>query len=139
VSRPATSELLMFQVGSRVYATEVGAVRSIRMLAGAPGGDLVTRSALGEPVARERGMVVSCGDQGDRTLVVDQVLGVRAVTRLALKPMPAFAAACLRSAAVTGFALLDGAPTLLVDLPTLVRERCDGRADSLPQERPDDG
>lgn len=118
-----TSELLMFQVGPRVYASVVQDVRSIRLLGAENDGDLVFRSALGEPVGRMHGMVVSCGNDGDRTLVVDQVLGVRAVARSAMRPMPAFAAACLRSGAVCGFVLLEGLPTLIVDLPTLVREQ----------------
>ena len=35
---------------------------------------------------------------------------------------PAFAAACLSSGAVTGFVIVDDAPVMLIDLPTLVRE-----------------
>ena len=117
-------ELLLFQVAARVFAAVVhDAVRigNVRDVAAA---DLVVETALGMPFGRERGIVVS-GDDGEpeRTLVVDQVLGVRPVDEDDLHPLPAFAAACLTSGAVTGFVMVDDAPMLLVDLPTLVRER----------------
>ncbi len=133
------SDLLMFQLGARVYAAAVHDVRRIGNVDERPERDLVTRSVLGEPSGRQRGLVVDCGGDGERTLVVDQVLGVRSVALADLRSMPAFAAACLHSAAVTGFALLDGAPTLLIDLPTLMRERNDRIDGSRPEERPDDG
>jgi chemotaxis signal transduction protein len=132
------SDLLMFKVGARTYAAAVEGVRRIGTVGQKTIGDLVTRSVLGEPIKRQRGIVVSCGDC-ERTLVVDQVLGVRAVASADLRPMPAFAAACLRSAAVTGFALLDETPTLLIDLPTLIRERHEGDSRLRVEERPDDG
>ncbi|ACG71884.1 conserved hypothetical protein [Anaeromyxobacter sp. K] len=119
-----TSEILLFQVGARVFAAvvhdavRIGAVRDVSE------DDLVLESALGAPFARERGIVVASHEGAtERTLVVDQVVGVRSVPEADVQPLPAFAAACLVSGAVTGLVMLDDAPLLLVDLPTLVRER----------------
>lgn len=120
----ATCEILLFQVGARVYAALVHDAVRIGSVRDVPAGDLVVGSALGLPFARERGIAVAChGEGGERVLVVDQVLGVRSVPETDVRPLPAFAAACLSSGAVTGFVLLDDAPTLLIYLPTLVRER----------------
>ena len=120
----ATSEILMFQVGPRVFASvvhdavRIGTVREV-----APS-ELVVESALGLPYTRERGIVVAGDEAGsERTLVIDQVIGVRSVPEEDVHPLPAFAAACLTTGAVTGFVIVDEAPMLLVDLPTLVRER----------------
>lgn len=119
----ATSEILMFQVGARVFASVVyDAVRigSVRDVAAE---ELVVGTALGLPFARERGIVVDAhGDGTQRTMVVDNVLGIRSIPEVDVHPLPAFAAACLSSGAVTGFVIVDEAPLLLVDLPTLVRE-----------------
>jgi chemotaxis signal transduction protein len=81
--------------------------------------------------------VVASAEEGlERTLVIDQVIGVRSVPESDVHPLPAFAAACLSSGAVTGFVILDDSPVLLVDLPTLVRERsCAPPRDTTP-ERP---
>ncbi len=124
----------MFQVGARVFASVVhDAVRigTVREVAPA---ELVVDSALGAPFARERGIVVA-GDDGavERTLVVDQVIGVRSVPEDDVHPLPAFAAACLTSGAVTGFVMVDEAPMLLVDLPTLVRERSGAPTEPTPE------
>lgn len=120
----ATREVLLFQVGARLFAAAVhdavriGAVRDV-----APE-ELVLETALGAPFSRARGIVIAGdGTTPEHTLVVDQVLGVRSVPEADVQPLPAFAAACLGAGAVTGLVLLDQAPTLLVDLPTLVRER----------------
>lgn len=120
----ATSEILLFQVGPRVFASVVHDAVRIGNVREVPAGDLVVESALGMPFERARGIVVA-GEQDDgaRTLVVDQVLGVRSVPDADVLPLPAFAAACLTSGAVTGFVLVDDGPVLLIDLPTLVRER----------------
>jgi hypothetical protein len=123
VSEP-TSEILMFQVGPRVFAAVVHDAVRIGSVREVPAGDLVVESALGLPFARERGIVVAADAGGvERTLVVDQVIGIRSVPDSDVHPLPAFAAACLSSGAVTGFVILDESPMLLVDLPTLVRER----------------
>jgi hypothetical protein len=120
----ATSEILMFQVGPRIFAAVVHDAVRIGTVREVPAGELVVESALGLPYARERGIVVASAEEGtERTLVVDQVLGVRSIPESDVHPLPAFAAACLSSGAVTGFVILDEAPMLLVDLPTLVRER----------------
>ncbi len=118
-----TTEILMFQVGPRVFASVVYDAVRIASVRDVPAGELVVGSALGMPFARERGIVVASHEGGgERTLVVDQVLGVRGVSDEELHALPAFAAACLTSGAVTGFVIVDEAPVLLVDLPTLVRE-----------------
>ena len=126
----AGSEILMFQVGARVYATQVDDVRSIACAAGAA----IPSSALGEPLLQRRAIVVDCGEDGDQTLLVDQVLGVRQVAQGDLRPLPPLAAECLASGAVAGLALVDEAPMLLIDLPTLIREELRGRS-----QRPAEG
>ncbi len=118
-----TTDILLFQVGPRVFASVVYDAVRIGSVRDVPAGALVVGSALGMPFARERGIVVAGHDDDhERTLVVDQVIGVRSVSDAELHPLPAFAAACLASGAVTGFVIVDEAPVLLVDLPTLVRE-----------------
>lgn len=120
---PAGGELLLFQVGTRVFGAAVdGAVR-IGNVRDVPAEALVVETALGPPFARDRGIVVSPRQGEERTLVVDQVLGFRSVGADEVQPLPAFARACLSSTALTGFVMMDDAPLLLVDLPTLVRER----------------
>jgi hypothetical protein len=118
-----TTEILLFQVGPRVFASVVYDAIRIGSVRDVPASELVVGTALGLPFARERGIVVA-GPDGhlERTLVVDQVIGVRSVADDEVQPLPAFAAACLASGAVTGFVIVDEAPVLLVDLPTLVRE-----------------
>jgi len=131
VSRAGT-EILLFQVGARVYAAQVGDVRRIGSAARGDLAGAIAATALGAPFEGLRGIVVTC-DGGDRTLVVDQVLGVREVAQADLRPLPPLAALCLGSAAVTGLALVDEAPTPLVDLATLIREELRGRA-AVPNE-----
>lgn len=133
----ATSEILMFQVGARVFASvvhdavRIGAVREV------PPAELVVDSALGVPYGRERGIVVAGEDAAsERTLVIDQVIGVRSIPEDDVHPLPAFAAACLTSGAVTGFVMVDEAPMLLVDLPTLVRERSGAAPPEPTHKRP---
>jgi chemotaxis signal transduction protein len=118
----ATCEILMFQVGPRVFASVVYDAVRIGNVREVPAGTLVVESALGLPFERLRGIVVAV-DGAERTFVVDRVVGVRSVPEADVAPLPAFAAACLSSGAVTGFVLVDDSPLLLVDLPTLVRER----------------
>lgn len=127
----ASNEILMFQVGPRVYATEVYDVLRVGSVRDVPAGSLVMESILGIPFGRERGLVVGGrGDEGELTLVIDQVIGIRGVGADDLQPLPPFAAAVMPSAAVTGFVMVDEVPTLLVDLPTLVRERLAAGADA---------
>lgn len=118
-----TCEILLFQVGARVFAAVVQDALRIGSVREVPVEELVVESALGTPFERVRGIVVGETGVHERTLVVDQVLGVRSVPESDVHPLPALAAACLTSGAVTGFAVIDEAPTLLVDLRTLVRER----------------
>lgn len=120
----ATYEILLFQVGARVFAAAVHDAVRIGSVRDVPAEELVVESVLGTPFDRARGIVVAADEEGEeRTLVVDQALGVRSVPESDVHPLPAFAAACLASGAVTGFVVLDEAPALLVDLRTLVRER----------------
>jgi chemotaxis signal transduction protein len=117
------AELLMFQVGARVFASTVRDVVRIGNVSDVDASALVEGTSLGPTFERERGIVVAGADGAESTLVVDQVLGVRSVLESEIQPLPAFAAAVIRSGAVSRLVLLDDAPTLLVDLPTLVRER----------------
>lgn len=120
----ATNEILMFQVGPRVYATEVYDVLRIGSVRDVAAENLVLESILGTPFGRERGLVVGGrGELAEQTLVIDQVIGIRGVGAEDLHALPPFAAAVMPSAAVTGFVMIDEVPTLLVDLPTLIRER----------------
>jgi len=133
----ATSEILMFQVGMRVFAAVVHDAIRIGSVREVPAGALVVDSALGLPFSRERGIVVASEDPGnERTLVIDQVIGIRSIAETDVHPLPAFAAACLSSGAVTGFVIVDEAPMLLVDLPTLVRERSGAEPRETTPERP---
>jgi len=120
----AVAELLVFQVGARVFASVVHDIIRIGGVTEVPPEELVEGTSLGDTFSRERGIVVADRAEGsEATLVVDQVLGVRGVPEAEIHPLPAFAAACLQTGALAGLVLLDDAPTLLVDLPTLVRER----------------
>jgi hypothetical protein len=130
----ATSELLLFQVGPRVFGAVVHDAVRIGTVRDTAPGDLVVESALGLPFSHGRGIVVASDAGGtQRTLVVDQVIGIRSVPEADVHPLPAFAAACLSSGAVTGFVILDEAPMLLVDLPTLVRERSGVSGEASPE------
>ncbi|MGB8932819.1 MAG: chemotaxis protein CheW [Anaeromyxobacteraceae bacterium] len=118
------NEILMFQVGPRVFATEVYDVLRVGAVRDVPAETLVIDSILGAPFGCERGLVVGGrGGDAEVTLVIDQVLGIRAVGVEDLHTLPPFAAVVMPSAAVTGFVVIDEVPTLLVDLPTLIRER----------------
>ena len=116
----APSELLIFRVDCRIYCAAVSDVRRIGPTRSGVGEATVACSPLGQPCARRRGIVVDCGDGGERTLLVDEVLGVRRVPAADLRPVPAFAAACLHAGTVAGFAMLGDEPTVLVDLRALV-------------------
>ncbi|HSN16354.1 MAG TPA: chemotaxis protein CheW [Anaeromyxobacteraceae bacterium] len=118
------NEVLMFQVGPRVFATEVYDVLRVGSVRDVAAEHLVLDSILGVPFGRERGLVVGGQErEAELTLVIDQVIGIRAVAVDDLHALPPFAAAVMPSAAVTGFVMIDEVPTLLVDLPTLIRER----------------
>jgi chemotaxis signal transduction protein len=134
----ATSELLLFRVGPRVFAAPVGDALRVGPVRDVPPDALVAASALGAPAALARGIAVDAGDGAPLTLAVDAVLGVRSVASDDVRPLPAFAAACLASGAVTGIVLVDDAPMLLVDLPTLVRERSVSR-DLITERASHDG
>ncbi len=130
-----TCEILLFQVGARVVAAVVHDAVRIGGVQDVTTDELIIDSALGRPFTHGRGIVVASETTDvERMLVVDQVLGVRSVPETDVHPLPAFAAACLTSGAVTGFVIVDEAPMLLVDLPTLVRERT-AAAPDVPAER----
>ncbi len=118
----ATSDLLLFQLGARVYAAQVHDIRRVGSVRTEQSLRTVGTTVLGEPLSQERGIVVDLGGGQDHTLLVDHVIGVRPVAEDDLHPLPAFAAACLQSEAITGFAVIDDAPLLLIDLSTLIRE-----------------
>jgi chemotaxis signal transduction protein len=126
-------QLLLFQVGSRVFAADV---RDVVRIAGrgddGPETSRLPESRLGRPFSGERGLVLRDGDAGEATLAVDGVLGVRAPAREDLRPLPALASACLTSGAVRGLVMLEDAPTPVIDLPTLLREERRGAAAPEP-------
>ena len=62
------SEILMFQVGPRVFAAEVYDVVRLGSVRGVPDEALLTTSALGEPFERRRGIVVASQDGVERFL-----------------------------------------------------------------------
>ncbi len=131
-----TSEILMFQVGPRVYATEVYDVRRIGG-ASEPGITQVTRTCLGQPFSIGRGLVIAGTEEAEQALAVDQVLGVRTVPESSVQPLPVFAAQCLSSSAIVGLVMVDESPTPLVDIPTLIREQLD-RTAAPPETRSSD-
>ena len=118
----AEAEIVLFQVGVHVFAAPVRDVLRIGAVRDSAPEDLVLESSLGKPFTRERGMVVASPGT-KRTLVVDQVIGFRTVAQEDVRPLPAFAQACIRSGALAGMLLLDEVPTPIIDLPMLVRER----------------
>jgi hypothetical protein len=125
----ATNEIMMFQVGPRVFAAEVYDVVRVGSVRDVPAESLVVESVLGLPFGRERGLVIGGRDDyAEVMLVIDQVIGIRAVSSDEVHPLPPFAAAVMHSAAVIGFVMIDEVPTLLVDLSTLIRERLPARA-----------
>lgn len=116
-------QLVLFQVGARVFAAPA---RDVRRVGGAildHPHEGVPETALGAPWEPRRGLVVDPGDGSERTVLVDGVLGLRAVAGEDLQGVPAFAREVLPSGGLAGFALIDDVPTLVVDLPALVRER----------------
>ena len=114
-------EIMLFQVGSRCFASDVDRIRAIINGDAVNETNPVRDSALGTPFTADRGLAVD-HEGALRTLVVDQVLGVRSITASELRPMPEVAAACLLSQAFIGFAMVDEAPIVLVDLPMLIDE-----------------
>lgn len=115
------SEIVLFQVGTHVFAAAVRDVVRIGTVRDLPAEDLVLESALGAPFTHQRGIVVaSLGTE--RALVVDQVVGFRTVLEADVQPLPAFAAACIHSGALSGLLVLDEMPMPFIDLPTLLAE-----------------
>lgn len=117
-----SAEIVLFQVGPRVFAAPVRDVVRIGTVRECAPDELVVETALGSPYGRSRGMVVAWPGS-ERTLVVDQVVGFRSVAEGDVVPLPAFAAACIRSGALAGLVVLDDVPMPFIDLPTLLREQ----------------
>jgi chemotaxis signal transduction protein len=121
-------------VGARVFAARADDVLRI-------GGPVVERddeavgaTALGRPWDARRGLVVE-SEGLERVLLVDAVLGLKSLPESDFHPLPRFASDVLTTGALAGFALLDEVPTLVVDLPTLVREVEPGTAGPREETR----
>jgi hypothetical protein len=127
----AVSEIVLFQVGTHVFAAPVRDVIRIGMVRDAAAQDLVVESALGAPFTHLRGIVIASAGS-ERTLVVDQVIGFRTVPTVDVQPLPPFAAACIHSGALTGLVVLDEVPMPFIDLPTLLREHAARRGAAKP-------
>ncbi len=125
------SEIVLFQIGTHVFAAPVRDVVRIGMARDAAAEELVLESALGAPFTHQRGIVIESAGS-ERTLVVDQVIGFRTVPTSDVQPLPAFAAACLHSGALTGLVVLDEVPMPFIDLPTLLREHAVRRGAAKP-------
>jgi chemotaxis signal transduction protein len=116
----APGRVLLFHVGARLFAADVRDV--VRIASGADGAaERIAETPLGRAQGAARGLVVRIG-AAERVLLVDLVLGVHALGPGDLHALPPLAEACLATGAVRGLVVLEGAPTPLVDLPTLVRE-----------------
>jgi len=123
VTAPDT-EVLLFELGARIFAAGVADVLRIGTAADLGPEELVLATSLGAAGGGERAIVVRDGSPaGESALVVDRVLGFRAVGEGGVQPLPALAAAVLGTRAITGLLQVDDATTLLIDLPTLIRER----------------
>ena len=113
-------QLVLFQVGARVFATRATDVRRIAGFFPDDEPEALAETVLGRPWEARRGLVVDSA--GEHTVLVDGVLGLRVVSDSDILSLPRFASDILATRALEGFALLDEVPTLVVDLPTLVRE-----------------
>ncbi len=112
----AGPSVLLFQLGPRLYAARAEAVARIEPAA--PGE--VAESPLGAPFAAARRLLVADGRGGLTPFPVDAVVGMGPVAAEDLQPLPALARG-LVAPGVTGLVLWRGAPTPLVDLPTLLQ------------------
>jgi chemotaxis signal transduction protein len=114
--------VLLFQLGPRLLAARASGVDRI----GNPREEgiqvLLSESCLGRPWAPRRSLIV-VSRAGEAGLCVDQVLGFRSVEAGDLLPLPPLADGALSTGAVSGLVMLDGMPTPLIDLPTLIREQ----------------
>jgi chemotaxis signal transduction protein len=119
----SVAEILLFQVGAHIFAAPVRDVVRIGTVRDSTAEELVLDTALGTPFSRQRGIVIASTGSSERTLVVDQVVGFRTVAEADVQPLPAFAAACIRSGALAGLVLVDDIPTPFIDLPALLREQ----------------
>ncbi|HVP66553.1 MAG TPA: chemotaxis protein CheW [Anaeromyxobacteraceae bacterium] len=127
-------ELVLFQLGARVFAARAADVRRIAGPLVEHEDEAVGETALGRPWDPRRGLVVKASGN-ERTLLVDGVLGLKAVPESDFQPLPRFVSDVLPTGALAGFAMLDEVPTLVVDLPTLVREGEPGAAGPREETR----
>jgi len=127
-----SSQLVLFQLGARVFAAKAADVRRIATSLLERAEDGVFESALGSPWDPRRGLVVEVAGE-ERVLLVDGVLGLRVVPDADLCGLPAFAREVLPTSALRGFAMLDEVATLVIDLPTLVKEGLPAQA-AVPRE-----
>lgn len=123
--RAPVAEIVLFQVGTHVFAAAVRDVVRIGTVRDLAAEALVLTSALGAPFTQQRGIVVAVPG-AERALVVDQVIGFRTVLEADVQPLPAFAAACIHSGALSGLVVLDEMPMPFIDLPTLLAEHAAG-------------
>ena len=113
--------ILLFQVGARLFGCAVSEVGQIGAGAADLEAERVERTVLGPPFQGTRSLVVSCAD-AKRELVIDQVVGVRSVAAEELRDVPPLAAACLGTRAIRALAIFDDAITPIIDLPALLTE-----------------
>ena len=118
----ASTRLVLFRIGAERFAAPASQVVRIG-LARDLGEVLVPETTLGEAPAAGHGLVVARLEGGVGALAVDAVLGLREVPAPEMRPLPALAERCLRTAAIVGVALLDEVPVPVVDIPTLLLER----------------
>jgi hypothetical protein len=128
-------ELVLFQVGAQVFAAPAADILRIAGSFLEHAEEALGETMLGRPWDARRGLVVSSAS-GERTVLVDGVLGLRVVSDSDFQSLPRFASDVLATEALAGFAVLDEVPTLVVDLPTLVREGECGAVAAHREERP---
>jgi len=130
-----TEEVLLFELGAALYAARAAGVSRIGNPREQELGLLVADSCLGRARAPARSLIVVSEDGLEAGLCVDRVLGFRTVAAADVLPLPALAARALSTSAVAGLLLLDGSPTPLVDVSTLIREQ---HPVAAPKEREGD-
>lgn len=110
--------ILLFHLGGRRHAVEVGAVHRI---SSREQEDWIRSSILGRPERPRRGLVTAL-DGEERALAVDEVLGVERVSAREISALPAIARDTIRTRGIAGLVTREEELLLLVDLPQLIRE-----------------
>lgn len=110
--------MVVFDVGERQLLTPASSVRRF-----APAATIddswIRESPLGTAAGLGRGLVVA-GAEGESTLAVDGIRGIRSVPPEAIHPLPPIAAAMVMGGIVRGVAEIDEELLLLVDLFAVV-------------------